>query len=244
MKFSTIQDLTPGQTVSIYHRQWGVTNRATFLRPGSPQSYPPGIGYFKPIHNAAAAEFAIWNHEIETGLYVITSGKQPASAGEKAWQTFKAEFIALCQRYGGEFNAKESIGAGVAYHIPTAWGILRVSIHDSPYLHNRRARTQRESIYLQFRDYTGPAPFPLRGDCGTFSNKWNIHISGGTLAAVRAAALIELQWRLENVPAPLPLLPPVQKPSLPIAALYGEMLAAVNRGDLARAQTYAQQIAA
>jgi len=51
-------------------------------------------------------------------------------------------------------------------------------------------------VYLQWREYSGPAVFPLHGDFNRYSHKWNIHITADTLAAARKYALAEFKLRL------------------------------------------------
>lgn len=65
--------------------------------------------------------------------------------------------------------------------------------------HKPDRRCHIQSIFLQWRDYSGPKDFPLHGDFNHFSHKWNICQSceGATLADVRRHALNELRVRLE-----------------------------------------------
>ena len=109
---------------------------------------------------------------------------------------FATQFTELCERHGGVFNAKDTIGEGRCYHVSTPLGLLKVSIHsDRP----EKYRSAIASIFLQFKTYTGCTPFPYHGDFNEFSHKWNILHSADTLAAARRAALLELEWRLELV---------------------------------------------
>lgn len=111
---------------------------------------------------------------------------------------FATQFTEICQRYGGVFNAADTIGDGLCYHVSTSVGLLKVSIQaDRP--EHRRYRSKIASIYLQFKNYTGLTPFPYHGDFNTFSHKWNILCSADTMAAARREALLELDWRLELV---------------------------------------------
>lgn len=111
------------------------------------------------------------------------------------FNAFKADFSRLCEAHGGVFNAKDTLGDGAAYHIPTAWGTLRASIHDD----DRNNPYHLVSIFLQWRDYTGPQPwqFPFHGDFNSYSHKWNIHIARDTLAEASEYALRELEFRLK-----------------------------------------------
>ncbi len=109
---------------------------------------------------------------------------------------FATQFTELCQRHGGVFNEKDTIGEGRCYHITTPLGLLKVSIHaDRP----EKYRSAIASIFLKFKNYTGSTPFPYHGDFNPFSHKWNILYSANTLAAARSAALLELERRLELV---------------------------------------------
>ena len=109
---------------------------------------------------------------------------------------FVTHFTELCQRHGGVFNAKDTIGGGRCYHVSTPLGLLKVSIHSD---RSEKYRSAIASIFLQFKNYTGFTPFPYHGDFNEFSHKWNVLCSADTLAAARRAALLELEWRLELV---------------------------------------------
>ena len=111
---------------------------------------------------------------------------------------FVTHFTELCQRHGGVFNAADTIGDGCCFHITSPVGLLKVSIHsDRP--DKFRSKWKIASIFLQFKNYTGPTPFPYHGDFNPYSHKWNILCSAVTLESAHKAALLELDWRLELV---------------------------------------------
>jgi hypothetical protein len=239
MKIKSLKDLTPGQTLNIYSRQFGVTNRAEYVRGDSLTHLHRAIGYFRFTNRPGQSpEFSIWEFEIESGVYVISPQPIAHTRREKEFQTFRRQFVALCEQYGGRFSRRDSIGAGSAYEIPTEWGMLRVSIHDNT-TRPRRSAPHIQGIFLSWEKYNGPQPFPLDGSFNQFSRKWNISYGGETLSQARQAALCALQMRLEKVPCP-----PSQPVTLQISDLYASLVEAVNRGDLASAQTLAAQISA
>jgi hypothetical protein len=238
MKITSLKDLTPGQAVTIYNRQFGATNKAAYERGDTVGNLNRDIGYFRFIQpHWAGPEFAIWGYEIGSVYIISTQGKPSIRKAEKDWQTFRAQFANVCERAWGSFNKRDSIGAGVAYHIATSWGILCASIHDDLKYSTLRRSPHLASIFMRWLDYTGPLPFPLRdaseGGFARAPHKWNIHYSGDTMAQAREVALYELEQRLRKVPR-----------LVPIADTYAEMITAVNRGDLAGAQQLAAQIAA
>lgn len=120
-----------------------------------------------------------------------------ALAAKNAFALFLAQFGELCREHGGTYNEKDAILDGAAYRIPTPLGELRAST--SYFRPPERGRNFRstEQIYLCWRDYTGPVPFPLHGDFNSYSHKWNIIYAGGSAGEARKHALNELKIRLE-----------------------------------------------
>jgi hypothetical protein len=95
---------------------------------------------------------------------------------EKSFEYFKAEFTALCLDWGGVDSPMDKIFDGdAAYRFTTNWGVVRAHITVPQY----QIRHNFESIYMAFRGYHGPVPFPLEGDFNRFSYKWNINASIG-----------------------------------------------------------------
>ena len=111
---------------------------------------------------------------------------------------FAGQFTTICQRYGGVFNAADTIGDGLCFHIQTQVGLLKVSIHSSR-PDKPRSQWKIASVFLRFQNYTGPTPFPYHGDFNPFSHKWNILFSAGSIAEAQREALRELELRLQLV---------------------------------------------
>lgn len=109
---------------------------------------------------------------------------------------FKAEFVHLCQSFGGKRNerAEHTGGENSAFLIPCLWGNLRASIGE-PLLIKHWVNS---GIYLQFTDNTGECPFSIHGEFNQYSHKWNISTFGGDYVECCNEALSEFARRLER----------------------------------------------
>ena len=118
-------------------------------------------------------------------------------ARKQAHSLFCAQFGEICRAHGGTYSETDALGDGAAYRIPTPFGELRASTAFFSAGPGHEHKTTLGTVYLCWRDYTGPLPFPLHGDFNRFSHKWNIHCAGATLEDSRRHALNELRVRLE-----------------------------------------------
>ena len=119
---------------------------------------------------------------------------------QRDFARFKGEFAAIAIAEGGALNENWTIGDGAAYFIPTAWGIIRASVHHhAPHSSDRRKGTKVQCVYLSFAGYAGPAEFPLHGPWNDYSHKWNILASAPTLEEARKNALNEFGIRIQLV---------------------------------------------
>ena len=119
------------------------------------------------------------------------------SVAKNEFALFLARFGELCRAHGGIYNEQDAIGDSAAYRIPTPFGELRASTDFYSAGPGHVHKTKLGTVYLCWRDCTGPVPFPLHGDFNQCSHKWNIQCFGGTLAQNREQALNELRVRLE-----------------------------------------------
>ena len=74
MKIKSLKELTPGQTVHLYNRQFDAQNRAIYLR-GDATGLGREIGYFRFDRGEQSSEFAIWQRELDCALYSLNSAQ-------------------------------------------------------------------------------------------------------------------------------------------------------------------------
>lgn len=115
---------------------------------------------------------------------------------KQAHSLFCAEFGEICRARGGTYSEADAHGDGAAYRIPTPFGELRASTEMFSAMPGHENKSKLGTIFLCWREYAGPVPFPMHGTFNDYSHKWNIHCAGATLEDSRRHALNELRVRL------------------------------------------------